>query len=73
MRTQIEEMDVELEQYHKSNSALELMIQVRAQRHTETSYPRNWQRGLTPRLRSMSAGAAAEDGGAAQGGPRAGE
>jgi hypothetical protein len=37
MRTQIEEMDVELEQYHKSNSALELMIQVRAQQHTETS------------------------------------
>jgi hypothetical protein len=26
MRTQTEEMDVELEQYHKSNAALKLMI-----------------------------------------------
>ena len=26
MRTQVEEMDLELEQYHKSNSALDLMI-----------------------------------------------
>lgn len=39
MRTQIEEMDVELEQYHKSNSALELMIQVRAKQARRNILP----------------------------------